>query len=166
MTVTLAHDKAMWRVITLCLSTKDRKLLIKPQVKWNGEFNADNYFKITGVSDSDYAKDMQTRKSVSGYATFLNGALVTAKRKMQECVTLSVTKAELVAATNCIQDMLYIRSILESMGLKIKLPMKVELDNKGAKEIINNWSVGGRTRHFGVRFNFLRELKENGIIEI
>jgi hypothetical protein len=81
-------------------------------------------------------------------------------------VTLSVTEAELVAATNCIQDMLYIRKILESMGLKIKLPMKVELENKGAKDIINNWIFGGRTRHVGVRFNFLRELKENGIIEI
>jgi hypothetical protein len=109
---------------------------------------------------------MQTRKSVSGYTTFLNGALVTAKSKMQECVTLSVTEAELVAVTNCIQDMLYIRNVLESMGLKVKVPMKVDLDNKGAKDIINNWSVGGRTRHVGVRFNFLRELKESGVIEI
>jgi hypothetical protein len=140
--------------------------LIKSQGKWNGELNADNYFEITEVSDSDYAKDMQTRKSVSGYATFLNRALVTAKSNMQECVTLSVTEAELLAATNCIQDMLYIRNILESMGLKIKLPMKVELDNKVAKDIINNWSAGGRTIHVGVWFNFLRELKENGIIEI
>jgi hypothetical protein len=93
---------------------------------------------------------MHTRKSVSGYANFLNGALVTAKSKMQECVPLSVTEAESVAATNCIQDMLYVRNILESMGSKIKLPLKVELDNKGAKDIINNWSFGERTRHVGV----------------
>jgi hypothetical protein len=125
MTATFAHDKAMRRVMTFCLNTKDQALLIKPQGMCNGELNADNYFEITGVSDSDYAKDMQTRKSVSGYATLLNGAPVTAKSKMQECVTLSVTKAALVAATNCIQDMLHIRNILESMGLKIKLPMKV-----------------------------------------
>ena len=57
---------------------------------------------------------------------------------MQECVTLSVTEAELVAVTNCIQDMLYIRNVVESMGLKVKVPMKVEVDNKGAKDIINN----------------------------
>jgi hypothetical protein len=93
-------------------------------------------------------------------------ALVTTKRKVKQCVTLSITEAELVAATNFIQDMLYIRNILESMGLKIKLTMKVELDNKGSKDIINNWSVGERTRHVGVWFNFLRELKMNGIIEI
>jgi hypothetical protein len=68
-------------------------------------------------------------------------------------------------------DKLYQRHALFSEyiginGLKIKLPMKVELDNKGAKVMINNLSVGGRTRHVGVRFNFLRELKENWIIEI
>jgi hypothetical protein len=85
--------------------------------------NGDNYLEITGVSDSDYANDMQTRKSVSGYATFLNGTLVAAKSKMQDCVTLSVTEAESIGATaNCIQDMLYIRNILESMGLIIKTP--------------------------------------------
>jgi hypothetical protein len=71
-------------------------------------------------------------------------------------VTLSVTGPELVAAKNCIQDMIYIQNILESMGLKIELSMKVELDKKGAKDIINNWSVGRRTRQSGVRFNFLR----------
>jgi hypothetical protein len=64
--------------------------------------NGDYYFEITGVLDSDYGKDIQTRRIISGYATILNGALVTAKSKMQECVTLSVIEAELVAATNCI----------------------------------------------------------------
>jgi hypothetical protein len=128
--------------------------------------NRNYYFEIKGVSDSEYSKDMQIRKSISGYATFLNGALVTAKIRIQECVTLSVTGVKSVAATNCIREMLYIWNVLESMGLKIKLPMKVELDKKGAKDMINNWSVGGRTRNVGVRFDFLRELKENGIIEI
>jgi hypothetical protein len=75
MIATLAHDKAMRRVMTFCLNNKDQALLIKPQSKWNGELNRDNNFEITGVSDSDYAKDMQTRKNVSGYASLLNGAL-------------------------------------------------------------------------------------------
>jgi hypothetical protein len=122
MTVSLAHDKAMRRVMNFCLNTKDQALLIQQQGKWNGELNGDNNFEITGVSDSDYAKDMQTRKSVSGYATLLNGALVKAKSKMQECVILSVTEAELVAATNCFQDMLYIWNTLESMKFKLNSP--------------------------------------------
>ena len=56
--------------------------------------------QIHGMSDSDYANDPETRRSVSGYATFLNDAPVTAKSKMQDCVTLSVTEDELMAAKN------------------------------------------------------------------
>jgi len=46
--------------------------------------------------------------------------------------------------------MLYVRHILESMGLKVKLPMIIEMDNMGAVDLANNWSVGGRTRHVDV----------------
>jgi hypothetical protein len=40
------------------------------------------------------------------------------------------------------------------------------VDNKGAKDLVNNWSIGGQTRHVSVRLNFPRELKENSIIEV
>jgi hypothetical protein len=41
--------------------------------------------------------------------------------------------------------------------------MILEIDNKGAVDLTNNWSVGGRTRHVEVQY-YLRELKEEGII--
>ena len=60
----------------------------------------------------------------------------TAKSKMQDCVTLSVTEAELVAATNCVQDMIYTKKVLESVGLQVELPMILHVDNKGAKDLV------------------------------
>ena len=119
-----------------------------------------------GISDSDYAKDVDTRRSISGFAVFLNDAVVVARSKMQQCVTLLVTEAELVATTMCVQEMLYVKNVLESMDLKVAMPMLLKVGNKGAKDLLNNWSVGGRTRHVGVRINFLRELKESGVLEI
>jgi hypothetical protein len=52
------------------------------------------------------------------------------------------------------------------MELTVELPMLLYVDNKGAKDLMNNWSVGGRTRHVDVRYHFLRELKEKNIIRI
>ncbi len=43
--------------------------------------------------------------------------------------------------------------------------MILRIDNKGACDLINNWSVGGRMRHVEVKQWFLRELKEQGLIE-
>jgi len=85
---------------------------------------------------------------------------------MQEAVTLSVTEAELVAASQCMQEMLYVKKMIETLGMKVKLPMTLEVDNKGAKDLMDGWSVGGRTRHIDVRYFFLRELKEKGIAKV
>ena len=54
---------------------------------------------------------------------------------------------------------------MESIGLRVKKPMVLMVDNKGAKDLANNWSVGGRTRHIDVRYYFLRELKEAGLVQ-
>ena len=85
--------------------------------------------------------------------------------KMQDYKTLSVMEAELVAATACAQDILFSMRLLESIGLKVRKPMVLMVDNKGAKDLANNWSVGGCTWHNEVRFYFLRELKETGLIQ-
>jgi len=60
---------------------------------------------------------------------------VSTKCRMQQCVTLSVTEAEYVSATECAQDMLYSMRILELIGLKVKKPMTLEVDNKGAVDL-------------------------------
>jgi len=62
--------------------------------------------------------------------------------------------------------MLYVYCIILSMKLKVELMMKLEMDNKGAVDLANNWSVGGQTRHVDVKNHFLRELKDQGLLVI
>jgi hypothetical protein len=85
---------------------------------------------------------------------------------MQGSVTVDVTSAEFVSGTQCAQEMLFDMRVLESMGLKVKKPMILEMDNKGAVDLSKNWSVLGRTRYDCIRQSFLRELNEEGIITV
>jgi hypothetical protein len=62
--------------------------------------------------------------------------------------------------------MIYQKNTLESIGLKVELPMVLEMDNKGAIDLINSFSVGGRTRHIDVKQCFLRELKEAKVLVV
>ena len=110
-----------------CAATPSTGLKIRPNTSWNGD--KDFLFDISGFSDSDFAKDPERRRSVSGYAVFLNGALISTTSRMQSCVTLSVTEAELVAATECAQDMLYAMRFLKSIRLKVKLLMPLHVDS-------------------------------------
>jgi hypothetical protein len=75
-------------------------------------------------------------------------------------------EAEAMAAASCVMDMLYGKEFLESLGLQVKLPMVLEMDNKGAVDLFNGWSVSGNTRHISTRICFIRELKEAGTLNI
>ena len=101
-------------------------------------------FENSGRSDIDYAKQ-HDRMSVSGISAFLNDAPIQTKSKTQHIVTLSVTRAELVAVVECVQPMLFARQIILYMGLKVKLPMLLKMDNEGSKDIINSWPVGAQS---------------------
>ena len=159
-----AHVKAMHRAMEHCMATPERGWMLKPERKWDGKDKSFK-FRVHGMADSDYAKCPVTRRSVSGYAAFLEGAAVSVKSAMQRVVALSVTEAELMAGVQCAQDMLYIKRVLEGMGLQVELPMVLNIDNSGAVDLANNWSAGGRTRHIETRMFFLRDMKEAGIIK-
>ncbi len=80
---------------------------------------------------------------------------------MQKTVTLSSCEAELNAAVICVQDMLNTKNLLESIGLKVELPMVLEINNQGAVDLINSFTVGGCTTHIDVKHCFLQELKKS-----
>ena len=79
-----------------CCSTPKRGWKLKPKREWDGKGRAFE-FEVYGLADPDYAKCPVLRRSVSGYSTFLEGALVTVKSAMQNVVALSVTEAETIA---------------------------------------------------------------------
>ncbi len=80
--------------------------------------------------DSDYANEPEDRHSVSGHMMYLKGAPAMFKSSIERMVSLSTTEAETYAGVACMQDMLCMKNVLESLGLKIKLPMVLEMDNQ------------------------------------
>jgi hypothetical protein len=73
---------------------------------------------------------------------------------MQECVTLSVAEAELMTLIAHVQEMIHVKQLIELMNLNMHLPLKIKVDNKGAKDLVNNWSISVKTRHVGLRLNY------------
>ena len=56
---------------------------------------------------------------------------------------------------------LWQENLLELVGLKVQLPMVLQMDIKEAVDLINSFSVDGHTHHIDVKQCFLRELKES-----
>ncbi len=158
------HYDTMLRMMKSVDDMSDRGLILNPTQKWNG--NKEHEFVISGHRDSNYGKGAQMGKSISGYRVLLVGAPVIFKSSTQKSVALSVCEAEQTAGVLCAQDTLCVRHILELMGLKVKLPMILEMDSNGTVDLANNWSIIGLTRHDGVPHCFLWELKESKVMDI
>ena len=92
-----------------------------------------------------------TRKSVTGFVVYLERAPIAIKSVMQKIIALSVTEVELIALVQCVQEMFFVKKVLESMGLSVELPMLVECDNKGAVDLVNGHSISGNTKHIDVK---------------
>ncbi len=116
--------------------------------------------------DSDYAKEPKDRHSVSGHMVYLKGAQAIFKSSTERTVSLSTAEAQTCAGAISVQDMLYMKNVLESLRVRVKLHMVLDMDNQGAVHLANNWSIGGRTRHIDVRSAFLKELIKAGVLVI
>ena len=67
---------------------------------------------LTGYTDADMARDIDTRKSTSGYVLTFVGGAVSWKSKLQRCIALSTTKAEYIDAIEVCKEMLWMKEFL------------------------------------------------------
>ncbi|KAG6502423.1 hypothetical protein ZIOFF_042316 [Zingiber officinale] len=73
---------------------------------------------LIGFTDSDYAGDLDDRKSTSGYIFMISSAAISWCSKKQPIVTLSTTEAEFVATTVCASQAIWLKNILEELYFK------------------------------------------------
>lgn len=121
---------------------------------------------LLAFTDSDYAGDVEDRKSTSGYVFMMNGGAVAWSSKKQPIVTLSTTEAEFVAAAACACQAVWMRRVLKELSHLQEGSTMVMCDNSSTIKLSNNPILHGRSKHIDVRFHFLRDLTKEGIVKL
>jgi hypothetical protein len=106
---------------------------------------------LVGAVDSDYAGDNSHRKSVSGIVIKLAGGTILYKTQYQATIALSTTEAEFTAACEAGKYLIYVRTILEEIGLEQTDATVLYEDNQGALLMANASRPTKRTRHMDVK---------------
>ena len=107
-------------------------------------------------TDSNYAGDKETRISVTGYILFFMGVPIIWKSKSQRNITLSSLEAEYVALSEAAKDIKFIYQLLQSIGVHVKLPIVVCVDNVGAIFMSENTSTSRRTKHVDIHYRYVK----------
>ncbi|CAM8947820.1 unnamed protein product [Rhodiola kirilowii] len=103
------HMLAAKRVLRYLKGTTDLGLFYKKE--------ADPKLKAYTDTDSDYAGDVDDRKSTSGYVFLMSGAAVCWSSRKQAVVTLSSTETEYVAATSCACHCVWAKGMLDQIQM-------------------------------------------------
>jgi len=143
--------KELKRVIKFVIDSKDKGLKIEPK-KPEREL-----WDIVCYCDSDYAGDKASRKSVSGFILFFMGVPILWRLKAQVSVSLSSSEAEYVSLSEAAKEVKFVYMILTSLGLKVKTPIVVRVDNVGAIFNSENISTTSRSKHVDIRYRFVNE---------
>ena len=93
-----------------------------------------------------------------------NALTVRWKRCQRDTIALSSTKAEFTAATDAGKAILYVRTILEELGLTQKDATVLHIDNNGALNMANQQQPTKRTRHIDIKQFVIQEWVERDLI--
>ncbi|GJQ92469.1 hypothetical protein Tco_0003608 [Tanacetum coccineum] len=148
------HLNAVKRIFRYLKGTVNRGL-------W---YPKDSSIALTAFADADHAGCQDTRRSTSGSMQFLGDRLISWSSKRQKSAAISSTEAEYIALSSCAQ-ILWMRSQLTDYGFGFnKIPMYC--DNKSAIALCCNNVQHSRSKHIDIRFHFIKEHVENGVIEL
>jgi hypothetical protein len=121
---------------------------------------------LLGFSDSDFAGDVEDRKSTTGVVYFLGSSLVTWASQKQKIVALSSCEAEYVAAAAAACQGIWLSRLLaDLMGTK-EMPVKLLMDNMSAIALSRNPVHHDRSKHIDTRYHFLRECIDEGKVNV
>ena len=128
------------------------------------ERSADN--RLVGFSDTDWAGDMNDRHSTTGNLFMMSGAAIAWSSKKQPVVALSTTEAEYVALSAVTQEAVWLSRLLSDIKAPPQTPILIKEDNQGTIAIARNPVSHSRTKHIDIKFHYVREALEDGIIDL
>ena len=111
---------------------------------------------LVGYSDSDYAGDIDTRRSTTGYVFLLHGGAISWSSHLQKTVAASTTEAEYMAAAASTKEALWLRNLLSDFGVNTT-PVMIYGDNQATIHLLKNANAAARSKHIDVMHHFARE---------
>ncbi|KAE8690124.1 hypothetical protein F3Y22_tig00110926pilonHSYRG00104 [Hibiscus syriacus] len=135
------HWQAVKWILRYILNTIDVGLIFQ-QDRQDGQC-------VVGYCDSDYAGDLDKRRSTTGYVFTFAKAPVSWKSTLQSTVALSTTEAEYMAVTEAMKEAIWFQGLLGELGMEQK-HIKVHCDSQSAIHLAKNQGYEPFVSHEGL----------------
>ena len=155
----MRHWRALQHVARYLASTLTISIMYPKNI------NSNLQDALIGYSDSDWATDTETRRSVTGYILLFDGSPIAWKSKSQTSITCSSSEAEWTAMAHGMRHAVHIRGLLSELTFPQQTSTWYE-DNQGALRAGTIIGFTGRTRHVDVQLKLTREYVLQGHFKV
>jgi Reverse transcriptase (RNA-dependent DNA polymerase) len=112
---------------------------------------------LTAYADADWASDVTTRRSVTGYVLMINDSPISWCSTSQKSVALPTTEAEYMAACAAVQDVIHVRHLLATIRQTQMQPTVIMEDNTGCIGLSKNPILHKKSKHIDIKYHYVRE---------
>jgi histone deacetylase 1/2 len=147
---TSAHSIVAKHVLQYLKHTLDYGLFYKP-----------GSFAINAYCDSDWASDLDDRRSTCGYGVFIRPNLISWSAKKQLVVSKSSTEAEYWCLALITAEVYWLRMLLRELQVSFASALVTWCDNINVLSLASNPIFHARLKHIGVDYHFVREKVAN-----
>lgn len=151
-----SHWKAVKRIMRFLRATINVKLCYANKSLTN----------LSGYADADWASDIDSRKSCTGYVFKMSHGAISWSSNKQRTVALSSTEAEYIALTATIQEGIWLQQLCAEIGIDSDHVITIFCDNQSAIALAESDGYRQRTKHIDIRLHFIRNLIKDGKIRL
>ena len=115
----------------------------------------------------NYGDQHDNRRSTTGWCFMSGGAAVSWRARRQSTIATSTAEAEYIAAFEATKEALYIRRLMSELG-QIPSSKCITLyeDSQACIKIATNPCLAERTKHFDIKYHWLREKVKKNDVEL
>ena len=119
-------------------------------------FSSHYSLTLQAYSDVDWAGDPTDRRSTTRYCFLLGDSFISWRSNKQTVVARSSTKVEYRALTTITAELVWLRWLLQDLGVDCSTATKLHCDNRSVIQIAHNDIFYERTKHIEIDCHFIR----------
>ena len=123
---------------------------------------------MVGFSDFDYAGYVEDKRSTSGYIFMMVEGGVSCKSVKQTLTTSSIAEVEYVACYKATCHEIWLQNFISALDVvySISRLLKLFCDNSSVASFSGNTRSTSRSKHFDVKFFFVKEKVAESLISV
>ncbi|RVW59764.1 Retrovirus-related Pol polyprotein from transposon TNT 1-94 [Vitis vinifera] len=120
--------------------------------------------KLQGYVDADFAGDIDSRKSTTGFVFTLGGTAISWASNLQKIVTLStIQKLSMLQQLKAGKEMIWLHGFLDELGKKQEMGI-LHSDSQSAIFLAKNSAFHSKSKHIQTKYHFIRYLVEDKLV--